>query len=233
MGTQSLLLNSKSAIRNRRIRNPQLKNPQSAIVRDWHKACTYSLCQGSSAQALAAGTWGLRRAGGFLQSSFQVPGRFAMLPINNILFPTDFSDRSTAAFHVACALARDHRAALTVLHVRDLPTVAFAEFGAVPPANSPSRAEIMEKLNEFEPPDPSVNVEYVVTDGLAVEEIVRAATDRNCDLIVMGTHGRTGLGRLMLGSVAEEVMRKAPCPVLTLKAPLAAAERLEALAATA
>jgi nucleotide-binding universal stress UspA family protein len=138
-----------------------------------------------------------------------------------------------AAFHVASALARDHRAGLTVLHVRDLPTVAFAEFGTVPPPSIPSRVEIMEKLHEFEPPDDSVNVEYVVADGLAAEEIVRAAADRHCDLIVMATHGRSGLGRLMLGSVAEEVMRKAPCPVLTLKAPLEAAERLEAVEAVA
>jgi len=150
-----------------------------------------------------------------------------MLPINNILFPTDFSERSVAAFHVACALARDHRAALTVLHVRDVPAIAFAEFGAVPPPAMPSRAEIMEKLNALQPMDPTVHVEYIVADGVAAEEIVRAAVDRECDMIVMATHGRTGLGRLMMGSVAEEVLRKAPCPVLTLKSPVPAAERLE------
>jgi universal stress protein A len=151
-----------------------------------------------------------------------------MLAINNILFPTDFSDRALAAFHVASALARDHHASLTVLHVRDMPVVAFAEFGAVPPLPSPSRAEVMEKLQEFSLPDKSVHVEFVVGDGTAAEEIIRVAADHNCDMIVMGTHGRTGLGRLMMGSVAEEVVRKAACPVLTLKSPMPAAERLEA-----
>jgi nucleotide-binding universal stress UspA family protein len=147
-----------------------------------------------------------------------------MLSIRNILFPTDFSEQSVAAFHLASALARDHRARMTVLHVRETPVVPFAEFGAVPPDDVPPRTELLERLGQFEPPDESTNVDYFVADGWPAEEIVRAATDRGCDLIVMGTHGRTGLGRLLMGSVAEEVMRKAPCPVLTLKHPLAAAE---------
>jgi nucleotide-binding universal stress UspA family protein len=70
----------------------------------------------------------------------------------------------------------------------------------------------------------STGIEYLLADGIPAEEIVKVASDRGCDLIVMGTHGRTGVGRLLLGSVAEEVMRKAPCPVLTLKHPLPAAE---------
>jgi universal stress protein A len=148
-----------------------------------------------------------------------------MLSINNILFPTDFSERALAAFHVASALARDHRATLTVLHVRDTPAVTFGEFGTVP-LEVPSRAEVMEKLREFEPPDESVHVDYLIADGSAAEEIISVAADHNCDLIVMGTHGRTGLGRLMMGSVAEDVVRKASCPVLTLKSPMPAAERL-------
>jgi nucleotide-binding universal stress UspA family protein len=61
-----------------------------------------------------------------------------------------------------------------------------------------------------------------VRDGDTAAEILRAATDAGCDLIVMGTHGRTGLGRLLMGSVAEQVVRKAPCPVVTVKAPMTA-----------
>jgi nucleotide-binding universal stress UspA family protein len=155
-----------------------------------------------------------------------------MLAINNILFPTDFSDRSMGAFHVASALARDYKAALTVLHVREVPTVAFAEFGAVPPAALPSRAEVMDKLHQFDAPDKAASIEYLVADGVPADEIVKAAEDRQCDLIVMGTHGRTGISRLVMGSVAEEVVRSAACPVLTLKSPMPAAERLEAQAAT-
>jgi nucleotide-binding universal stress UspA family protein len=151
-----------------------------------------------------------------------------MLPINNILFPTDFSDRALGAFHVACALARDYQARVTVLHVRELPTAAFAEFGAVPPPELPSRTEVMDKLHEFDPHDECIHMEFLLVDGIPADEIVKAAADYHCDLIVMGTHGRTGLSRLVMGSVAEEVVRKAPCPVLTLKSPVPAVERLEA-----
>jgi nucleotide-binding universal stress UspA family protein len=146
-----------------------------------------------------------------------------MLPINNILFPTDFSDRAVNAFHMASALARDHRAAVTVLHVREMPALPFAEFGAVPPPELPSREELMERLAKFELPDEGITVEFVIADGEPGEEIVRVAKEHHCDLIVMGTHGRTGLSRLLMGSVAERVMRRAPCPVLTLKANIPAA----------
>jgi nucleotide-binding universal stress UspA family protein len=147
-----------------------------------------------------------------------------MLSLRNILVPTDFSEQALAAYHLASALARDHRAGLTVLHVRETPVVPFAEFGSVPPVDLPPRTVVLEKMAEFEPPDDSTSVEYLVADGVPAEEIVKAATDRGCDLIVMGTHGRTGLGRLLMGSVAELVVRRATCPVLTLKHPLAAAE---------
>jgi nucleotide-binding universal stress UspA family protein len=140
-----------------------------------------------------------------------------MLPIHNILMPTDFSERATYAFHMASALARDHGASLTVLHVREIPALPFAEFGAVPPADLPSREELLEKLARYEPADAAINYEFIIADGEPGEEIVRVATERDCDLIVMGTHGRTGLSRLLMGSVAERVVRRAPCPVLTLK----------------
>ncbi|HYV36014.1 MAG TPA: universal stress protein [Gemmataceae bacterium] len=156
-----------------------------------------------------------------------------MLPIHNILFPTDFSPRATAAFPVACALARDHDAELLILHVRDMPVIAVAEFGAVPPPERPTRAAVLEKMNDYEPADEKVRFEYIVADGMPGDEIVRTAKERGVDLIVMGTHGRTGLSRLVMGSVAEDVMRKAPCPVLTMKAPLMASEPVRAEAAMA
>jgi nucleotide-binding universal stress UspA family protein len=86
----------------------------------------------------------------------------------------------------------------------------------------------MERLSNLEPADESISIDYLLADGVAAEEIVHAAVDHKCDLIVMGTHGRSGLGRLVMGSVAEEVMRKAPCPVLTLKAPVTAANQTDA-----
>src|SRR5262249_33247405 len=67
-----------------------------------------------------------------------------------------------------------------------------------------------------------VRVEHRLAEGDAAAEILRVARETNCDLVVMGTHGRKGLGRLLMGSVAEQVVRKAPCPVLTLKTPFEA-----------
>jgi len=73
--------------------------------------------------------------------------------------------------------------------------------------------------------EPALAIECALVDGGFVPEILRAAADRCCDLIVMGTHGRTGLGRLLMGSVAEGVMREAPCPVLTVRTPFNEAHR--------
>jgi nucleotide-binding universal stress UspA family protein len=74
-------------------------------------------------------------------------------------------------------------------------------------------------LRQLQPSDPALHVEYRLEEGFAATEILRLAEEAKADLIVMGTHGRTGLSRLVLGSVAEQVVRKARCPVLTVKAP--------------
>ncbi len=145
-----------------------------------------------------------------------------MLPIKTILYPTDFSDRSLYAFRMACALARDYGARVIVLHVVEPPFVP-GEPGAIIdlPANEPNL--LMDRLKTFEPHDPSVKVEHVMREGPAAEVIADAAKEAQADLIVMGTHGRTGLSRILLGSVTEQVLRHAECPVLTVRAPLSAA----------
>jgi nucleotide-binding universal stress UspA family protein len=141
----------------------------------------------------------------------------AMLPFNKILVPTDFTEHSVSAFQIATALARDHGGKLLVLHVREAPIAPFAPFGAMPPTESESQKVLLDKLERLRLSDRTISIEYVVVEGDPAEEIVKAAIDRQCDLIVMGTHGRTGLGLLVMGSVAVEVSRKAPCPVLTVK----------------
>ena len=156
-----------------------------------------------------------------------------MIHIDKILCPSDFSDRSAAAFQVACALARDHGASLIILHVRENPTPPLTEFGAIPPTELPSRGEVLARLSEFEPRDGTIHYEQIVSDGRAAEEIVRTAEQHGCDMIVMGTHGRSGFSRFLMGSVAEEVVRNAPCPVLTLKAPVRFAEASQAEQAVA
>jgi nucleotide-binding universal stress UspA family protein len=87
-------------------------------------------------------------------------------------------------------------------------------------------AELRHRLDAVRPSVPNVTAEHVLLTGDEATEIVRLAVDEGFDLIVMGTHGRTGLSRLLMGSVAEQVLRRAPCPVLTVKQPIPF-ERLE------
>jgi nucleotide-binding universal stress UspA family protein len=121
---------------------------------------------------------------------------------------------------MACQLARDYDARLVLLHV--MPPSA-APLQTEPPANPMEPAESQECLKgKFvwpQPPHPTVRVDHRVAEGDPPAEVLRLARALKCDLIVMGTHGRTGLGRLLLGSVAEEALRGAPCPVLAVKAP--------------
>jgi nucleotide-binding universal stress UspA family protein len=143
-----------------------------------------------------------------------------MSAIRIILHPTDFSDHSRHAFQVACSSARDHNARLVLLHVLPAPTFPLVAGKAhSPPGTTEAEASLKKRFAWPQPPDPDVQVEHRVAEGDAPEEIVRLAHALRCDLIVMGTHGRTGLGRLLNGSVAEEVLRQAPCPVLAVKTP--------------
>jgi nucleotide-binding universal stress UspA family protein len=140
-----------------------------------------------------------------------------MLPIKTILHPTDFSEQSAQAFRAACALASDYGARLVVTHVLPLPLPAYGELGPLAPDLWQIEDEMRQSLQALRPPDPAVAVEYRLGKGDAAMEVVALAEEVGADLIVMGTHGRTGLGRLAVGSVAEAVLRRAPCPVLTMK----------------
>jgi nucleotide-binding universal stress UspA family protein len=141
-----------------------------------------------------------------------------MLPINTILHPTDFSQQSDDAFGLACSLAKDHGARLIVLHVREIPVAVYGEFGHLP-VEPEDQGAIRERLTRVVPTQPAVRIEHHLISGDAATGILRFAETVPCDLIVMGTHGRTGLGRLVMGSVADQVVRKAPCAVLTVKGP--------------
>jgi universal stress protein A len=142
-----------------------------------------------------------------------------MLPIRTILHPTDFSECSEFAFRVACSMARDYRARLIILHVAPSELVSSRVIGGSSPETY--RAELENRLRRCEMPDLRIVVEHQLRQGEPAVEILRAVQEFSCDLIVLGTHGRTGLGRALLGSVAESVMRNATCPVLTVKAPSA------------
>jgi nucleotide-binding universal stress UspA family protein len=134
--------------------------------------------------------------------------------------PTDWSEPSNHAFRFAAVLARELDAQLVVLHVVPLPAVMYG-----PPPES-YLEHLREELCCLTPSDPETRVRHLVVEGDPAAMIVKAAGENQCDLIVMGTHGRTGLNRLLMGSVAEEVVRKAPCPVLTVKTPVSEAGNL-------
>lgn len=142
-----------------------------------------------------------------------------MLAIQKILHPTDFSPLSECAFRLACSLARDHGAQLLIVNVKP-PDIVFADAPHLLPPDPQQLWETwQEKLLGLQPSDPSIAVEHILREGDPATEIVRTAQEKGCGLIVMGTHGRAGVRRLLMGSVAEQVLRKSTCPVLTVKAP--------------
>jgi nucleotide-binding universal stress UspA family protein len=135
-----------------------------------------------------------------------------------ILFATDFSHLSDAALQQATALARDSGATLLIAHVEEPPMV-YGEGAMYYGLPEPDEAALLKMLENVVPTDPKVPCEHRMLFGDPAQEIVQLANDENVDMIVMSTHGRSGLMRLLMGSVAETVVRQAKCPVLTLKAP--------------
>jgi nucleotide-binding universal stress UspA family protein len=148
-----------------------------------------------------------------------------------ILHPSDFSENSRAAFEAACALARDGGSTLVVLHVM-MPSAAPLLSGPTPDPLRPIETQGQQSRLPWPwPSDTQICVEHRLAEGDPAEEILRLAATLHCRLIVMGSHGRTGLGRLLTGSVAEDVLRRAGCPVLVVKAPLKGEANLETKAA--
>jgi nucleotide-binding universal stress UspA family protein len=130
-------------------------------------------------------------------------------------------------------LALDYDAKLVVVYAQG-PVIPFGADGVVvSPDMDELRAVAEKQLAAIRPTNPAVRIERMYRDGPAPGVILDVAAESNADLIVMGTHGRTGIGRLVLGSVAEEILRKAPCPVLTVKAAAPAKATKPASKATA
>ena len=148
---------------------------------------------------------------------FNVKGRNNEPGTTDILFPTDFSHTGDAALELATSLARD------VGDVGDCPCGRTAGslrrgemyYGMPEPATE----DLQKRLAKVVPQDSSIPHEHHLITGDPAAAIARLAEDEGVDMIVMGTHGRTGLLRLLMGSVAEAVVRRMPCPVLTLKQP--------------
>ncbi len=136
-----------------------------------------------------------------------------------IIFPTDFSTASDAALSYASALAREKGAKLLIVHAEE-PPMAYGGGELYYGTPQPSQVAMMAMLHELKPSDVDVPFEHQMLDGDPATEIVALADQTEAEMIVMGTHGRTGLKRLLMGSVAEAVVRRANCPVFTLKQPL-------------
>jgi nucleotide-binding universal stress UspA family protein len=134
------------------------------------------------------------------------------------MFPTDFSHLSDDALSHATALAQESGATLLIVHVEEPPT-AYGTGEMYYGIPEPDNDTLNTMLEAVVPTDPRVHYEHRLAIGNPADEIVRLAEEENVDMIVMATHGRTGLKRWLMGSVAESVVRYAKCPVMTFKAP--------------
>jgi nucleotide-binding universal stress UspA family protein len=135
-----------------------------------------------------------------------------------ILFPTDFSHTGDAALDLATMLARDSGAKLLIVHVEE-PPLAYGGGELYYGIPEPATEDLTKMLLEVKPSDPNVSYEHRLITGDPASAMVKLAEEEGVDMIVLGTHGRTGLLRLLMGSVAEAVVRRAKCPVLTFKQP--------------
>ncbi len=144
-----------------------------------------------------------------------------MYSVKTILHPTDFSEGSQQAFELACNMAAQHGARVILLHVVAPPAPAPMPYeAAAVHSEALAEDEIHAKLEQLRSSKPELTMDYVVEQGNASDVIIQVAKQAPCDAIVLGTHGRSGLSRLLMGSVAEKVVRKAPCPVITVKQPM-------------
>jgi universal stress protein A len=132
--------------------------------------------------------------------------------VQRILCPVDFSETSVAAFDYAARLAEEVSAEVVVLHAFDEPATLDMHG-----QHTPADATLRVRLDAIRRAGDTVPLHHILHAGPAGEVICWVAQDRDCDLIVMGTHGRTGLAHLLFGSTAEYVLRNARCPVLTVR----------------
>jgi nucleotide-binding universal stress UspA family protein len=146
------------------------------------------------------------------------------MQIRSILLPTDFSECGNFALSYAASLARKFGASIIAVHVIEpmVPTVGYS--GMTEPLPIADIADQLETSAERELPRiaeceecAGLEIEEVIVHGEAAAEIVRVAKEKNADLIVLSSHGRTGIGRILFGSTAEAVVRHASCPVLVVK----------------
>jgi nucleotide-binding universal stress UspA family protein len=149
-----------------------------------------------------------------------------MVKFENILVPTDFSEFSKYALDYAITLAKTFEAKITLIHITNenelvaLQQVsAYFEPGKLEELMKQRESEDRKQLDGFIPPElkKGIKVETIHKVGIPFVEIIRTAKEKGVDLIVMATHGRSGLSHILFGSVAEKVVRKSTCPVLSIR----------------
>jgi len=138
------------------------------------------------------------------------------MKFKTILFPCDFSTSETAALEYAVELAAESDAKLLIAHVQE-PAPVYAEGNFYTGIPLPDYEVIQKTLANIRPSRPGVRYEHRLLSGDPAAAVAELARHENADLIVMSSHGRSGFGRLLMGSIAEGVMRAAPCPVLIVK----------------
>jgi nucleotide-binding universal stress UspA family protein len=152
-----------------------------------------------------------------------------MIPFKNILVPTDFSEAANDALEYALSLAKIFQSKLFLMHVYE-PMIYYSDA----PMGMPDLIELEQSVRTSaehslhriyenfikmrEPEFGAIPVEILLVQGKPFVEIIKTAREKNADLIILSTHGRSGLEHILLGSVTEKVVRKSPCPVLTVRA---------------
>ena len=148
-----------------------------------------------------------------------------MIELRTILHPTDFSEHSNHAMRYAIGFAEEFKAKLWILHViEEIASAMYFNMLEAPPIvqlMADIETQAGEALENLVPSDVKerVEIEYLIRKGVPFLEIIRCAEQIDADVIVCGTHGRTGLKHALFGSVAEKVVRKARCPVLSVRHP--------------
>ncbi len=151
-----------------------------------------------------------------------------MIRMKNIVVPTDFSEFSRLALDYAITIAQTFKATIFLIHVtpeKELDSIRqispYLEPGKIEELLKGRESEDRKQLNEFIPPEKKegIKTEAIHRVGTPFLEIIKVAKEKEADLIVMATHGRSGLSHILFGSVAEKVVRKSTCPVLSIRPP--------------
>ena len=142
-----------------------------------------------------------------------------------ILVPSDFSQASQHALHYAIGFAKCFNTQLRLLHVtEDLPVLSYVDYEGFDLSQFSVRIredaeKEFERLLRETPDLGDLRTTTAIQSGVPYMAIINEAKEQDCDLIILATHGRSGLGHFLMGSVAEKVVRNSPCPVLTVKMP--------------